>query len=207
MNKRDAAETKARILSTAEKLFSEVGFDKARVDDIAKEAGVNKALIYYYFESKDEILKTLFSSLVEDAKRMLVETVEKASDVLNEDNYKVLFDIYIRFIMEKRKILKVAIAESVKESSSISVVMELGNLIINAEIESIRKACESKGLNYPEDKKEMLVMEFFTGLMPFICFALFEDQWESYYHISEKELCEYFYEAFKKTHLAAHLPK
>ncbi|MFU0827299.1 MAG: DNA-binding protein, AcrR family, includes nucleoid occlusion protein SlmA [Lachnoclostridium sp.] len=207
MNKRDAAETKARILSTAEKLFSEVGFDKARVDDIAKEAGVNKALIYYYFESKDEILKTLFSSLVEDAKRMLVETVEKASDVLNEDNYKVLFDIYIRFIMEKRKILKVAIAESVKESSSISVVMELGNLIINAEIESIRKACESKGLNYPEDKKKILVTEFFTGLMPFICFALFEDQWESYYHISEKELCEYFYEAFKKTHLAAHLPK
>ena len=67
MNKRDAAETKARILSAAEILFSEVGFDKARVDDIAKEAGVNKALIYYYFESKDEILETLFSSLVEDA--------------------------------------------------------------------------------------------------------------------------------------------
>ena len=156
MNKRDAAETKARILSAAERLFSEVGFDKARVDDIAKEAGVNKALIYYYFESKDEILETLFSSLVEDAKRMLVESVEKTSDVLNEDNYKALFDVYIRFIMEKRKILKVAIAESVKESSSISVVMELGNLIINAEIESIRKACESKGLNYPEDKKKYL---------------------------------------------------
>lgn len=207
MNKRDPVETKARILSTAERLFSEVGFDKARVDDIAKEAGVNKALIYYYFESKDEILETLFSSLVEDAKRMLVESVEKTSDVLNEDNYKALFDVYIRFIMEKRKILKVAIAESVKESSSISVVMELGNLIINAEVESIRKACELKGLDYPEDKKEMLVMEFFTGLMPFICFALFEDQWESYYHISEKELCEYFYKAFKKTHLAAHLPK
>lgn len=77
MNKRDPVETKARILSTAERLFSEVGFDKARVDDIAKEAGVNKALIYYYFESKDEILETLFSSLVEDAKRMLVESVEK----------------------------------------------------------------------------------------------------------------------------------
>ncbi len=207
MNKRDAAETKARILTTAERLFSEVGFDKARVDDIAKEAGVNKALIYYYFESKDEILKTLFSNLVEGAKRMLAESVEKIPDVLNEDNYKALFDVYIRFIMEKRKILKVAIAESVKESSSISVVMELGNLIINAEIENIRKACELKGLDYPEDKNEMLVTEFFTGLMPFICFALFADQWESYYHISEKELCGYFYEAFRKTHLAAHLPK
>jgi TetR/AcrR family transcriptional regulator len=50
-------------------------------------------------------------------------------------------------------------------------------------------------------------MEFFTGLMPFLCFALFKDQWESYYHMSEKELCENFYQAFKKTHLAAHLPR
>jgi AcrR family transcriptional regulator len=183
MNKRDATETKARILSTAEKIFSEVGFDKARVDDVANEAGVNKALIYYYFKSKDEILEKLFSGLVEDARRMLVK------------------------IMEKRKILKVAIAESVKTSSGLSVVMELGNLIINAEIDSIRKAYELKGLHFPEDKKEMLVMEFFTGLMPFLCFALFKDQWESYYHMSEKELCENFYQAFKKTHLAAHLPR
>jgi TetR/AcrR family transcriptional regulator len=207
MNKRDAVETKKRILLTAEKFFSEVGFDKARVDDIAKEAGVNKALIYYYFKSKDEILETLFSGLVEDAKRMLTDSMERTSDVINADNYKALFDVYIRFIMEKRKILKVAIAESVKASSGISVVMELGNLIINAEIDSIRKACELKGLHFPKDKKEVLVMEFFTGLMPFICFALFKDQWESYYHISEKELCEIFYQVFRKTHLAAHLPK
>lgn len=207
MNKRDATETKARILSTAEKIFSEVGFDKARVDDVANEAGVNKALIYYYFKSKDEILETLFSGLVEDARRMLVKSMEKTPDVINGDNYKALFDAYIHFVMEKRKILKVAIAESVKTSSGLSVVMELGNLIINAEIDSIRKAYELKGLYFPEDKKEMLVMEFFTGLMPFLCFALFKDQWESYYHMSEKELCVNFYQAFKKTHLAAHLPR
>lgn len=207
MNKRDAVETKARILFTAEKIFSEVGFDKARVDDVAKEAGVNKALIYYYFKSKDEILETLFSGLVEDARRMLVKSMEGTPDVINGDNYKALFDVYIRFVMEKRKILKVAIAESAKISSGLSVVMELGNLIINAEIDSIRKAYELKGLHFPEDKKEMLVMEFFTGLMPFLSFALFKDQWESYYHMSEKELCDEFYNAFKKTHLAAHLPR
>ncbi|WMJ89177.1 TetR/AcrR family transcriptional regulator [Anaerocolumna sp. MB42-C2] len=206
MNKRDAVETKARILLTAENIFSEVGFDKARVDDIAKEAGVNKALIYYYFKSKDEILETLFSSLVDDARRMLVKSLEGTPDVVSGDNYKVLFDGYIHFVMEKRNIIKVAVAESAKKSSNLSVVMELGNLIINAEIESIRKAYELKGLYFPEDKTEVLIMEFFTGLMPFFSFALYKDQWESYYHISEKELCDNFYEAFKKTHLSAHLP-
>jgi AcrR family transcriptional regulator len=198
-------ESKARILSTAEEIFSEVGFDKARVDDIASEAGVNKALIYYYFKSKDEILEVLFSGLVEDARRMLVKCMEGMPDVIGGDNYKNLFDAYINFVIEKRKILKVAVAESVKSSSGISVVMELGNLIINAEIDSIRKAYEAKGLHFPNDKKEMLVMEFFSGLMPFLCFALFKDQWESYYQMSEKELCDNFYKVFMKTHLAAHI--
>jgi TetR/AcrR family transcriptional regulator len=205
MSKRNSVESKARILSTAEEIFSEVGFDKARVDDIASEAGVNKALIYYYFKSKDEILEVLFSGLVEDARRMLVKCMEGMPDVIGGDNYKNLFDAYINFVIEKRKILKVAVAESVKSSSGISVVMELGNLIINAEIDSIRKAYEAKGLHFPNDKKEMLVMEFFSGLMPFLCFALFKDQWESYYQMSEKELCDNFYKVFMKTHLAAHI--
>ncbi len=205
-NKRDAVETKARILSTAERIFSEVGYDKARVDDIAKEAGVNKALIYYYFKSKDEILETLFAGLMDDAKRMLIRSMEGSPDVISGDNYKTLFTIYIQFIMRKRKILKVAVAESTKASSKLSIVMELGNLIINAEIENIRKEYEAQGLQFPKDKKDILVMEFFTGLMPFLSFALFKDQWESYYQMSEKELCDKFYDAFKKTHLAAHLP-
>lgn len=205
MSKRNSVESKARILSTAEEIFSEVGFDKARVDDIASEAGVNKALIYYYFKSKDEILEVLFSGLVEDARRMLVKCMEGMPDVIGGDNYKNLFDAYINFVIEKRKILKVAVAESVKSSSGISVVMELGNLIINAEIDSIRKAYEAKGLHFPNDKKEMLVMEFFSGLMPFLCFALFKDQWESYYQMNEKELCDNFYKVFMKTHLAAHI--
>lgn len=205
MRKRDNVETKEKILLAAEKLFSEVGFDKARVDDIAKTAGVNKALIYYYFESKEEILRTLFSGLVEDARRMLVKSLEETPDVINGDNYRALFDEYIRFVTENRKLIKVAIAESAKKSSGLPLIMELGNLIINAEIGRLREAYESKGLNYPKDQTKLLVMEFFTGLMPFLGFALYKDQWESYYNLSEEELCAKFYQVYKKTHLAAHL--
>jgi TetR/AcrR family transcriptional regulator len=41
-----------RILKAAKEIFSEKGFDGARMDPIAQTAGVNKALIYYYFKSK-----------------------------------------------------------------------------------------------------------------------------------------------------------
>ncbi len=203
MNKRDAVETKARILSVAEDIFSRVGFDGARVDDIAKEAGVNKALIYYYFKSKDEILETLFHNLVEGAKSMLVKHLEDAPDVSSGDNYRKLFDIYIRFVTENRKMIKVAIAESAKSKSNISVVMEIADLIINTELNGIR---EKYDLQFPEDKQDLIVLEFFTGFAPFLNYALYKDQWESFYNISEEALQEKFYQAFKRTHLTAHLP-
>jgi len=204
LNKRDAVETKARILSVAEDIFSSVGFDGARVDDIAKKAGVNKALIYYYFKSKEELLETLFSNLIEDAKRMLIRHLENTPDV-GGDNYRALFDIYINFIIENRKMIKVAIAESAKSKSKMSViVMEMADLIINKELDGIR---EKYDLKFPEDRQELIVLEFFTGVAPFLNYALYKDQWESYYGISEEELREKFYQAFKKTHLAAHFAR
>lgn len=207
MNKRDAAETKARILSVSEEIFSNVGFDGARVDNIAKEAGVNKALIYYYFNSKDEILETLFSNLIEDARRMLITSMEGTPDVCEDDNYRRLFDIYIGFISKKGRIIKVAIAESAKANATNSVLIELGNLIIHAEIKEIRKEYEAKGLHFPEDQQQLLVMEFFTGLAPFLSYALYKDQWIANYDTSEEELQDHFYQAYKRTHLAAHLPE
>lgn len=48
-----APETRAAILSAAERIFAEAGLAGARIDAIAAAAGVNKALLYYYFENKD----------------------------------------------------------------------------------------------------------------------------------------------------------
>ena len=53
---------KGRILEVAAEMFSQKGFAATRVDKIALEAGVNKALIYYYFPSKEAILDDLIES-------------------------------------------------------------------------------------------------------------------------------------------------
>ena len=55
-------ETRAAILSAAGQVFAKAGLDGARTDAIAAEAGVNKALLYYYFRSKD----ALYEAVVED---------------------------------------------------------------------------------------------------------------------------------------------
>jgi TetR/AcrR family transcriptional regulator len=50
-----SAETRARILDAALKDFSAKGLAGARTEQIAAAAGVNKALLYYYFESKEKL--------------------------------------------------------------------------------------------------------------------------------------------------------
>ncbi len=50
-----AAETRARILDAALREFSANGLAGARTEQIATAAGVNKALLYYYFESKEKL--------------------------------------------------------------------------------------------------------------------------------------------------------
>jgi TetR/AcrR family transcriptional regulator len=56
-------ESRAAILQAAEHEFAEHGIAGARTDAIAREAGVNKALLYYYFKDKE----TLYGAVLDDA--------------------------------------------------------------------------------------------------------------------------------------------
>lgn len=55
---RDKEETKARILAAVGKLLAESGFKQLGVNAIAREAGVDKVLIYRYFENLPTLLQT-----------------------------------------------------------------------------------------------------------------------------------------------------
>ena len=53
------SDKREHILIEAEKLFGERGFDGTSVRDIAQSAGVNLAMISYYFGSKEKLLEAL----------------------------------------------------------------------------------------------------------------------------------------------------
>src|SRR4051794_21490867 len=56
---RDPERTRRRILEAARHEFGMKGFDGARVEAIARRARVNKGLIFYYFQSKEELFRVL----------------------------------------------------------------------------------------------------------------------------------------------------
>ncbi|MBW6458959.1 MAG: TetR/AcrR family transcriptional regulator [Bacteroidales bacterium] len=53
-------ETELQILEAARKVFLQYGFDGATTQMIATESGINKALLHYYFRSKDRLFEAVF---------------------------------------------------------------------------------------------------------------------------------------------------
>lgn len=47
--------SRARILSSATKIFAEKGLDGSRIDEIAEDAGINKRMIYHYYGGKEDL--------------------------------------------------------------------------------------------------------------------------------------------------------
>jgi TetR/AcrR family transcriptional regulator, fatty acid metabolism regulator protein len=58
--KGNAVDKRRLILDAAIRVFARRGFHHCRVSDVADEAGVAYGLVYHYFDSKEEILNTLF---------------------------------------------------------------------------------------------------------------------------------------------------
>lgn len=56
---------KEQILEAATVVFARHGFHKARMDDIVDEAGLSKGAVYWYFDSKDEIITTILDRFFE----------------------------------------------------------------------------------------------------------------------------------------------
>jgi AcrR family transcriptional regulator len=62
-----------QILDAATKMFVAQGYENSTVDEIAKEAGLSKGSIYWYFKSKLDILFALTDRCVEDSQKELVQ--------------------------------------------------------------------------------------------------------------------------------------
>jgi TetR/AcrR family transcriptional regulator len=60
--------TEQKILEAAKQVFMEKGIDGARMQDIADKAGINKALLHYYFRSKEKLFEMIF---MEEARKFL----------------------------------------------------------------------------------------------------------------------------------------
>jgi AcrR family transcriptional regulator len=65
MNEIKKDNTEDRILVAAQKVFTKKGMDGSRMQEIADEAGINKALLHYYFRTKQKLFEAIFNKVFE----------------------------------------------------------------------------------------------------------------------------------------------
>lgn len=87
--------TEEKILEAATAVFVEKGKAGARMQEIADEAGINKALLHYYYRSKDKLFESVFSIVI---KQMLLPKVLKI--LHNEEDVFVLLRRFSEFYVE-----------------------------------------------------------------------------------------------------------
>ena len=58
--------SKDKILMAAQREFATRGFSGARMDTIAREAGINKAMLFYYFSSKEKLYQTILHGVMNE---------------------------------------------------------------------------------------------------------------------------------------------
>jgi AcrR family transcriptional regulator len=109
-NRTDAQEEKRRrLLEAAVRVFARKGYHAARIGDIAEEAGVAYGLLYHYFPSKEEVLRSVFR----ETWRALIETiksVEEAGDPPREQLRKVA-EILLRSWRRDPDLVRVLVLE------------------------------------------------------------------------------------------------
>ena len=95
------SKTAQRILDAADELFGERGYDGASVRDIARRAGVKKALVFYHFGSKG----ALFEAVLERFYRLHAEALEGAGQTggSQAERLHALVDAYLDFIEANRR--------------------------------------------------------------------------------------------------------
>lgn len=70
--------TEGKIQQAASKIFIEKGFAGARMQEIANAAGINKAMLHYYYRSKEKLFQSIFMEVIK-------EFTPKMIGVLNSD--------------------------------------------------------------------------------------------------------------------------
>jgi AcrR family transcriptional regulator len=97
--------TRERILDIALELFSEQGYDKTSLRDIAERLGTTKAALYYHFERKEDILLALHLRLHEIGRGVLVKLDELEGGQAYVEAWPQLMDELIDRVAQNRELV------------------------------------------------------------------------------------------------------
>jgi AcrR family transcriptional regulator len=90
--------TEDKIVKAAKTIFIRKGMDGARMQEIANEAGINKALLHYYFRSKQKLFEAIFVNLLTQIFPNITTTLLSEKPI--EEKISQFIETYIDMLMQ-----------------------------------------------------------------------------------------------------------
>ena len=169
------------ILDAAVRVFARQGFHTCRVSDIADEAGVAYGLVYHYFQSKDEVLDTLFLERWD----VLLEAIREvdASSQPARDKLRAIAGFIIDSYRHDPDLMKVIIVEVTRAANSFGAA-HLGKITeAYAQIRGIVEQAQRDGEFRDTVTAEFAAMAFYGAIEQVLTgwiFGLLEQSDDSY---------------------------
>lgn len=160
--------TEERILTAAEHIFQEKGFEGARMQEIADHANINKGLLHYYFRTKNKLFETIFSKSLSKMIIRIEDIMKTEQPFLNKlDEF---IDNYMDLLLHNPYLPKFVISELNRDPDRfIKSVLSKHAMSsrLNAFIEGVNAAVENGEIR-PVDPRQLLIHIIALCIFPFI---------------------------------------
>jgi len=113
--------TREKILASATKLFSAQGYANTSLAQVAKDAEVSKALIFWHFASKDELFRAALKSSLEPYS---IDVVELLSGLDEIDQIRKLVDLYYEFVSQNVYSVRFLLSLVVREEKNLDDLLD-----------------------------------------------------------------------------------
>jgi TetR/AcrR family transcriptional regulator len=91
-------QTEEKIFDSATEVFVEKGMDGARMQDIADRAGINKALLHYYYRTKDKLFNAVFEKIAEQLFKRFAPVFDENATL--EEKIRFFYREHITFLQK-----------------------------------------------------------------------------------------------------------
>jgi TetR/AcrR family fatty acid metabolism transcriptional regulator len=183
---RPAVDKRRLILDAAVRVFARQGFHTCRVSDIADEAGVAYGLVYHYFQSKDEVLDTLFLERWD----VMLEAIREVDsrDAPAREKLHAIASFIVDSYRHDPDLMKVIIVEVTRAANSFGAA-HLGKITeAYAQIRGIVEQAQRRGEFRSTVTPEFAAMAFYGAIEQVLTgwiFGLLDEDDQAYDHAKD----------------------
>jgi TetR/AcrR family transcriptional regulator len=95
-------QTEDKIFEAATEVFVEKGMDGSRMQDIANHAGINKALLHYYYRTKDQLFNAVFEKIAGQLFKKFTPVFDENATL--EEKIRFFYREHITFLQKNPKL-------------------------------------------------------------------------------------------------------